>query len=256
MEGDKGKNMSLSRDRAAQVAKYLIAQKVPKASVKFEGKGATDSFSRDDLCQNRRVTIEPELKLTVRDFVDVVETEPRNVPMPGKTPNTSLGEKAEEGEVPDPPEPPEMVSRDEVEEALKKWLIDLGKAQKVKTRDSVLTTSRVHVAEETLLGRPAGEEIDRPPITPFDGDGRGHDAAELDRQIAQNLPDEIPKKNFDNYKKLRPVEAPVEKSIPDAIRDKLDEKADEVLKDFHVPKRFWKDIKDYVREHARDRIDD
>jgi hypothetical protein len=201
------------------------------------------------------VTIKPELKLTVRDFVDVVETEPRNVPIPGKRPNTSLGEKADEGEVPDPPEPPEMVSRDEVEAALKQWLIDLGKAQKVKTRDSVITTRRVHVAEETLLGRPLGEEIDRPPITPFDGDGRGHDAAELARQITQNLPEEIPKKNFDNFRKLKPVEAPIEKSTVDQIRDKLDDKADEVLKDFHVPKKYWGDIKDFVRKHTPDAID-
>jgi outer membrane protein OmpA-like peptidoglycan-associated protein len=257
MEGDENKNKSLSKDRAGQVARYLIAQKVPKASVKSVGKGRTDSFSKTDLCQNRRVTIKPELKLTVRDFVDVVEIEPRNVPIPGKQPSVSLGEKADEPPVPPPPDPPPpMVPRDEVEAALKKWLLELGKSQKVKTRDSVHSTSRVYVAEETLLGRPLGEDLEGLPITPANGDGRGHDAAELAHSIAQNLPDEIPKKNFDNFKKLRPEEAPQEKPLLDAARDKLDKKADEVLSDFRVPKKYWKYIKDYVKNHTKDLIDD
>jgi len=38
IEGDEGKNKSLSKNRANQVANYLIARKVPKGSVKFEGK--------------------------------------------------------------------------------------------------------------------------------------------------------------------------------------------------------------------------
>jgi outer membrane protein OmpA-like peptidoglycan-associated protein len=255
MEGDEDKNKSLSKDRAARVAQYLIAQKVPKAGVKSVGKGRTDSFSKTDLCQNRRVTIKPELKLTVRDFVDVVETEPRNVPIPGKQPNLSLGEKADEAPVPPPPEPPEMVSRDEVEAALKKWLLELGKSQKVKTRDSVHSTSRVYVAEEALLGRPQGEDLERMSTTPANGDGRGHDAAELAHSIAQNLPDEIPKKNFDNFKKLRPVEAPEKKSDIDGLRDWLDKEGDQILSDSGVPKKYWKDIKDFVREHTPDAID-
>jgi outer membrane protein OmpA-like peptidoglycan-associated protein len=98
MDGDKDKNLSLSRDRAAQVARYLIAQKVPKARVTFVGKGSTDFFSTSDLCQNRRATIKPPLNLTVRDFVEVVDEEPGNVAIPGKKPNVSLGEKAEESD--------------------------------------------------------------------------------------------------------------------------------------------------------------
>ena len=55
---------------------------------------------------------------------------------------------------------------------------------------------------------------------------------DLANRIANNLPEEIPKVNFDNFLKMRAKEAPQEKSTAEQIGDKLDEKADEVLADF------------------------
>ena len=258
VDGDKGRNTTLSQTRAVQVVRYLIGQKVPKDKLSFSGKGPTDTFSKSNLCLNRRVALRPPIDLKVRDFVEVVETEPRNVPIPGKKPSTSLGEKAEEPDISKVPvpEPPETVSRKVVRDALKDWLIDLGKAQKTKARNAdVLSTSRVHVAEQTLLGRPLGEEIDRPAITPIDGDGRGYSADDLADRIANNLPDEIPKVNFDNFRKMHAAEAPQQKPMADQIRDKLDRKADEVLSDFKIPKKYWDDIKDAVKKRAPGLID-
>jgi outer membrane protein OmpA-like peptidoglycan-associated protein len=260
VDGDKSRNDSLASDRANEVARYLATQGVPKGKLSASGKGPTDQFSKSNLCLNRRVTIRPKIDLKVRDFVDVVEEEPRNVPIPGKKPNVSLGEKAEETKVPDvpdpPPAPPEMVSRKVVRDALRDWLLDLGKAQGVKAREAdVLSTSRVHVAEEVLLGTPGGETVDVSPVTPMNGDGRGYRADALADKIANNLPDEIPKKNFDNFMKLRAREAPEEKPIADQIRSKFDEMADQILSDFQVPKKYWDDIKDAVKKHAPDLID-
>ena len=273
-EGAKDTNDTLSKNRAAQVVRYLIAQKVPKQKVKDPiGNGPTDSFSPTNLCLNRRATITPALDLKVSDFVEVVETEPRNVPT-GKEPNLTLGEKAPEPDMTNVkiPEPCPMVSRDVVEAALEEWLIALGQAQKIKTReqDMVMTSKRVNLAEQTLLGLigedgdtregPQGqqcgrEDLGRAPVTPFNGDDNVHKADALAKDMTQGFPKRIPEQNLVNFLKLRPVEAPVELSLPDQIRAKANSLANEVLSDFGVPRKYWGKIKEFVKNKTPDLID-
>jgi outer membrane protein OmpA-like peptidoglycan-associated protein len=274
IEGDKSENAKLSQNRANEVARYLSDQKVPKDKVnKPVGKGATQQFSESNYCLNRRVTITPVLNLKVVDFVEVVETEPRNVPT-GKKPDLSLGTKAEEPDIANIhiPEPCPMVSRDVVEQTLTEWLIALGKAQKLKTRetDMVMTTARVNLAEQTLLGKtgadgdtregPHGtrcgrEELEQMPITPFNGDETLHEAAVLAKQITQGFPKRLAHQNLLNLLKLKPVEAPVELSLGEQVRAKADSLANQVLSDFQVPKKYWGKIKDFVKDKIPDAID-
>jgi len=255
MDGDKGRNQTLSVKRAAQVASFLVGQKVPRAQMTFEGKGRTDDFSPDNLCLNRRVTLRPKLDLKVRDFVDVTQEEPRNVPT-GKKPTDTLGEPAPTSDDFDLPTPPEMVSRELVRKELEDWLRELGKSQGVKSRDhDVLLTERVHVAEQVLHGDPGGETLDRPTVTPMNGDGRGYTAKELADRIANNLPDRIPRKNFTNFVKMRAKEVKKQKSTAGQIGDKFDDKADDILADFGVPQKYWKDIKDFAKKRIPDAID-
>jgi hypothetical protein len=204
---------------------------------------------------NRRVTLRPPIDLKVRDFVDVTQEKP----IPGKKPSTSLGEPAPQPPVPEPPEPPTpplTVSRKTVRDALRDWLLELGKTQKLNAREAdVLSTSRVYVAEETLNGRPLGEDTGGMSITPPNGDGRAYRAADLADRIANNLPDEIPRVNFDNFLKMHAREAPADKSTTQQIRDKLDEKADEVLSKVGVPKQYWDDVKKAVRSGTSSLLD-
>jgi hypothetical protein len=191
MDGDKDWNKTLSLKRAAQVATFLVGQKVPRAQVTFDGKGRTADFAPDNPCLNRRVTLRPKLDLKVRDFVDVTQEEPRNVPT-GKKPTNTLGEPAPTSNDFDLPTPPDTVSRELVRKELEDWLRELGKSQGVKSRDyDVLSTSRVYVAEETLLGRPLGEDLELPSKTPANGDERGYTAKDLADRIANNLPERI-----------------------------------------------------------------
>jgi outer membrane protein OmpA-like peptidoglycan-associated protein len=268
IDGDPGWNQTLSSNRAAAVTKFL-AKKLPKAKVKSIGKGPTSDFP-GDLCQNRRATIKPVLELKVSDFVGEVKIEPPNDP---PRPPGSLGEKAPVVTDFDIPEPCPMVSRDVVEAALTKWLIELGQAQKLTTKqkDAVKTTARVHLAEQTLLGkvgedgdtrmgahgrRCGREELEQQAITPFDGDDKTHDAAVLAKTITRNFPERIAQQNLDNFLKLRPREAPGELSIDEQIRAKADSLANQVLSDFGVPKKYWGDIKDWVKKKIPGRIDE
>lgn len=255
MDGDKDRNMTLSLKRAAQVASFLVGQKVPRAQLTFVGKGRTDNFAADNPCLNRRVTLRPKLDLKVRDFVDVTQEEPRNVPT-GKKPTNTLGEPAPTPPVPDPPKPPEMVSRELVRNELEDWLRELGKSQGVKSRDyDVLLTERVHTAEEVLHGDPGGVTLDEPTVTPMNGDGRGYTAKELADRIANGLPKRVPRKNFTNFVKMRAKEAKKQKSAAGQIGDKFDEAADDILADFGVPQKYWKDIKDFAKKHVPDAVD-
>jgi outer membrane protein OmpA-like peptidoglycan-associated protein len=114
IEGDATLNDKLSRQRADSVAAYL--KKLGVSNVAPKGHGAKGS--KDALRQNRRVTIKPPPNLTVRDIVGEPVIEP---PLPGTTPNPTLGEKADEPDIskipiPEPPPPPGNV---ELEENLK-----------------------------------------------------------------------------------------------------------------------------------------
>jgi outer membrane protein OmpA-like peptidoglycan-associated protein len=102
VEGEPGHNDKLSERRANVVANYLKKKGVTKVAVDWHG----GTGSKDELRQNRRVSIKPPL--TVRDIVGEVVVEP---PIPGKTPNPALGEKADEPDlsklpIPAPPDEP------------------------------------------------------------------------------------------------------------------------------------------------------
>jgi outer membrane protein OmpA-like peptidoglycan-associated protein len=255
MDGDKGRNQTLSVKRAAQVASFLVGQKVPRAQMTFEGKGRTDDFSPDNPCLNRRVTLRPKLDLKVRDFVEVTQEEPRNVPT-GKQPTNTLGEPAPAPPPFDLPTPPDTVSRELVRKELEDWLRELGQSQGVKSRyHDVLQTERVHVAEQMLHGVPGGEPVEEGTVTPAKGDDQPYFAKDLADRIANNLPERIPRKNFANFLKLRAKEMRKQKSVAGQIGDKFDEAADDILADFGVPKKHWKDIKDFAKKRIPDAVD-
>ena len=208
------------------------------------------------------------------DFVDVVGTE--NVPT-GKKPDVSLGQKAPEPDISNIkiPEPCPTVSRDVVEDALTEWLAKLGQAQKAKSRDSdmkdvVISTYRVYMAEQTLLGkmgddgdtregafgqRCGREELEQEGTTLPKGDGRLHEAAVLAKEITKNFPKRISRQNLDNFLKMRPVEAAEELSTKDQIRAKADSTANQILSDVGVPKKYWGKIKEWVKNKIPDEIE-
>lgn len=253
-DGDKGRNATLAAERAQAVLRHLLAQGVSKDRVRASGKGPTAKFSADNPCLNRRVTLQPAIELKVRDFVEVTQEEPGNVPHPGPAGGGSSGEKAPQVDPStiDLPKPPETVSREFVRDVLEDWLIDLGQSQKVTAREAdVMSTSRVYVAEEALLGRPGGEDLGLPAKTPVQGDGNGYRAGTLADRIANNLPDRIPRKNFDNFLKLRARDVKKPKSIAGQAGDKLGEWADEKLSEIGVPKKHWEKIKSAVRKGLR-----
>jgi outer membrane protein OmpA-like peptidoglycan-associated protein len=238
-EGDPTFNQNLSQQRADIVAAYLRKKGVPVAKAK--GHGAIGSLS-DDLRQNRRATISPP---PLEHLVTGVDK-----PQDNKKPNLSLGEKAPEPDVPPvPPPPPETVSRDEVEAELTQFLLKLGKWQKHKD-NVVVATITVSLAETRLREGLEGEPFMKP-----GGDGKGYQAAELAHSIAQQLPDEIPKENFDNFKKLKPEDTPQPKSALDRLKDWADKGADQILSKLGVPKELWPTIKDAFKNHTRDVLD-
>jgi hypothetical protein len=274
IEGDQLHNQKLSQSRANEVVRYLVAQKVPKDKLnKPVCEGETQHFSDSNLCLNRRVTITPVLELRVVDFVEEVEMEPRNGPT-GKEPDHSLGRKAEEPDIANIPipEPCPMVSLNVVVKSLTEWLIALGQAQKLKMRgtDMVMTTGRVWVAEQTLLGQtgdegdtregPHGtrcgrETLERDPTTPQNGDGKVHEVTVLVQRITQSFPKRLAHQNLLNFLKLKPVDQPVELSLGEQVRAKADSLANQVLSDFQVPEKYWEKVKEFVKNKTPDGID-
>jgi hypothetical protein len=122
---------------------------------------------------------------------------------------------------------PDVVKRDKVEDALKKFLEDLGKAQ--KHQDHVVTsTDKVWVADATLH---AGLTDDaKGTYTPIGGDGQAYQAADLAHKIAQQLPDTIPGANYRKFLKLVPKDTPVGPgTITDQIRRKYEEERDKII---------------------------
>jgi len=122
---------------------------------------------------------------------------------------------------------PDAVKRDKVEDALKKFLSDLGKAQ--KHQDNVVTsTDKVWVADATLH---AGLKDDaNGTYTPVGGDGQSYQAADLAHKIAQQLPDTIPGANYRKFLKLVPKDTPVGPgTITDQIRRKYEEERDRII---------------------------
>ena len=113
-------------------------------------------------------------------------------------------------------EPSKTVPRAEVEAALKTFLEGLAKAQKNNKDLDVKSTDKVWQADMTLHKDLPGELF-----TPKAGDGRLYQPADLARKIAQLLPDEIPRANFDNFLKLKATDTLLP---PDTIVGQLHKK--------------------------------
>jgi hypothetical protein len=139
-------------------------------------------------------------------------------------------------------EPPRVVTRDQVQQALQKFLEDLATAQKSK-HHAVRSTDKVWQADVTLhLG--LTDDISGP-YTPRGGDGRDYDVADLAARIARQLPDSIPIANYNNFLKLKPTDTSLPGSITDQLRKKYEEKRDEIVA--RLPEK--------VRKIAREAMD-
>ncbi|HVY16086.1 MAG TPA: OmpA family protein [Rhodopila sp.] len=233
MEGDEGHNKTLADQRAAAVATYLGKHGIPKDRIAFAGHGRTDRFSKSDLSQNRRATLKPPPPHASAP----AQGQPNgkgSLKMRGTPDMRKEGEEAAGREVEAHPRKDPGVSRDDVEAALKTFLHDLAGAQKHKT--GVTATDRVVVAENTLReGLDGRHVVDRPETKDYDPD-------ELAHKIAANLPDFIPRANYEKFLRLKAIEAPKEGSITDDARKKYQEERDKVIN--KLPKK----IQDYGRK--------
>ena len=114
------------------------------------------------------------------------------------------------------------VPRDQVERALKKFLHDLGTAQKSKT--AVRTTDKVWMAESALRqGLPGVPVVVR-------GESRDYDPDDLAHKIAVQLPDTIPGANYLAFLKLKPVDIAEAGSITDQLHKKYEEERDAIIR--------------------------
>jgi outer membrane protein OmpA-like peptidoglycan-associated protein len=220
-EGEAKHNQKLSEQRAQAVADYLTKQGVPKVTPK--GHGATDSFGKADLQANRRATLKPPPPKPA-------STSPPFDMRMRKKPDLTLDLDDLE-KIPHTP-PSKTVKREEVKKALEKFLLDVGKVQKHK--DNVVTSSdKVWQADMTLhkdVNSPLG------PYTPTGGDKKSYQASELAEKMAQRLPDEIPKENFEKFLKMTPTETELPGSVTDQIRKKYEEKRDGIVN--KLPKKL------------------
>jgi hypothetical protein len=209
------------------------------------------------LRQNRRATIQPS---PLQHLVTGVDKPPDD-----KKPNPTLGEKAPEIDVstipiPEPPEPqepqeppPEMVSRDDVEQALSDFLTKLGQSQGRKDK-SVISTDKAWQADGKLhQGYSQGSYYTKQGATIHDG--KVFDAADLAGKIVGDLPPQIPKKNFDDFKKLRPTDTPEPKKDFDKFKDWAKETFEKGLSGLGVPKKYWPTIEDAIKNHTPDVLD-
>ncbi|MCI0683015.1 MAG: OmpA family protein [Gemmataceae bacterium] len=250
-DGKEQHNKTLSEKRAKAVEDYLIQQGVPKDKIAAKGHGETDSFSTSDLAQNRRATLKPPPptappssgKLSMRDPKPLtgggkddqkINIDPRQIKLPPGTP-------------PAPPKPKE-VSRAEVQKELEKWLTDLAKSQNNNKDQDVKSTDIVWQADSALhFNLPSAMNQ----YTKKEGgDGQLYRPADLARKIAEPLPDTIPEKNFEKFKKLKPVnyQAPP-KTITGQLRKKYHEQRDKIID--KLPK--W--VPDWAKEKAKAAMD-
>jgi outer membrane protein OmpA-like peptidoglycan-associated protein len=236
-EGDARHNQELSDNRAKEVAKHLVKLGVPTGQVTTAGHGATTQFSKDDLSQNRRATIKPpppKARASPAPPARPAGTGGGTLSMRDPKP---LGGGATDAPLPHAPAVPlggdkaaekvvgtnTDVSRATVEKALKEFLHDLAKTQKTKT---VRATDIVWTAEGVLRRNltDAGEPVVKR------GDTTDYDPDELAAKIAGQLPDAIPRKNFDEFLKLKPREVPDAGSTTDQLRRKYEEKREEIVR--------------------------
>ncbi len=188
VEGPDDHNQKLSEARARSVLTYLAGQGVPKEKISASGQGETAAFSKDDLRQNRRATIAPQLASSGGG------TQPVSSPPPAP-PNLNLSPKDLQNlDV-------STVSRDDVEQVLTEFFTKLQAAQ---GGQSLRITDRVRQAGQAVgQGLPSADTKIK---TILSNDRENTQPATLARRIAGCLPDRIPRANFDNLLKLAPKE--------------------------------------------------
>jgi outer membrane protein OmpA-like peptidoglycan-associated protein len=230
-EGDPSHNQKLSDKRAQAVADYLAGKGVPKDKVAAKGRGATDSFDKDDLAQNRRATI----KAPAGWSAPSPDAPPIDIRKPPKIDLKLPPDYFDKHPV------PTTVPRAQVKRELEKFLIDLGQAQGHKTKNVVTSSDKVWQADVTLH-KGLGATV---PYTPTGGDKNSYQASELAEKIASRLPDEIPRENFENFLKLKPAET----KLPGSFTEQLHEKYVEARE------RLVKKLPEKVQDLARKAID-
>ena len=148
----------------------------------------------------------------------------------------------------------EMVSLDMVKQELTTFLKKLGQSQGRKD-GSVISTDKAWQADGKLhQGYPlGGSSYTKEGATVHDG--QLYKAGDLADKVLADLPPEIPKKNFEDFKKLLPTDTPEPKTLLDRAKEKLKKKAEEVFADFGIPKKWWPTIEDFVKNHTPDAID-
>lgn len=215
VEGADGFNQQLSQKRAKAVLDYLVKQGVPADKIVATGHGRTSEFSKDDLRQNRRATIAPQLKAPEAK----PPQPPPDAPTTPPTPIPRLTDDQLRKIIGDPkPAEPCTVARADVEKELADFLTKLAAAQKTQ---SVKVTDRVRLAGNTLTQ--GNREANLKMYTLLADDRFNYDPKELAKKMAAIVPDPIPCATFDEFKKMQPkdIAVPGQKSVLDVVNEKI-----------------------------------
>ncbi|MBV9758826.1 MAG: OmpA family protein [Alphaproteobacteria bacterium] len=208
VEGADGFNQQLSQKRAQAVMDYLVQQHVPADRIVVKGHGSTAEFSKDDLRQNRRATLAPELR-------DAKAPPPPDAPKAQPPINLKLTDEQLQKIVGDKPC---TVSRDDVEKELADFLTKLAAAQKTQ---SVKVTDRVRLAGNALT---QGNQQANQQMNALLADDRfNYNPKELAHKMAALLPDQVPCENVDKFRQMQPkdINVPGQKSVLDLVNEKI-----------------------------------
>lgn len=209
VEGADGFNQQLAQKRAQAVMDYLVKQHVAADRIVAKGHGSTSEFSKDDLRQNRRATLAPQLR-------DAKAPQQPDAPKAQPSINLKLTDDQLQKIVGDPK--PCTVARDEVEKELADFLTKLAAAQKTQ---SVKVTDRVRLAGNALTQ--GNQQANQQMHALLADDRFNYNPKELAHKMAALLPDQIPCENVDKFRQMQPkdINVPGQKSVLDAINEKV-----------------------------------
>jgi hypothetical protein len=220
VEGTDKDNRTLSDNRARVVLEFLAKHGIPKERIKTTGHGKTAEFSKDNLLQNRRVTIAPPMKVLESGGSSRGTPTSLRMRKDGEPPDVRLTDEDAKRIIdkPSTPAKPCTVPRADVEAALTDYLKKVMKVQRTKTVTITLGIRTVaHILAEGL------GDADGKIATLLHDDSRGEEPGDLAHRIAALLPAEIPCANFDEFKKQAPgqISMPKAKSMLDSIYEKI-----------------------------------